>query len=144
MADQNAIENLKKILLEAKEFSVVWSVFFDLSDKPLFMKESKRVKHSAVEQIIGEICRSILNKERADIDRLMILRYADTEFYHGLLATDGVTGSFMYFEGVDTGMMMLKRADGGGCLFSRLNVIPVSGPDSYLAPSQGAGAPSVH
>ncbi len=142
--DQNAIESLKKTLLEAKEFSVVWSVFFDLSDKPLFMKESKRVKHSAVEQIIGEICRSILNKGNADIGKLIILRYANTEFYHGLLATRGVAGSFMYFESVDTGMMMLNRADGGECLFSRINVIPVSGPGSYLAPSQGRDVHAVH
>ncbi|WP_143161062.1 hypothetical protein [Pollutimonas bauzanensis] len=144
MADQNAIEKLKKTLLEAKEFSVVWSAFFDLSEHPLFMRKSKMVKHRAMEQIIGEICRSILNKENADVGRLIILRYANTEFYHGLLATEGIAGNFMYFEGVDTGMMVLNRAGGGECLFTRFHLVPVSGPDSYLAPSQGRDVHSVH
>lgn len=141
---QADIDKLKATLLQATDFSKAWNEFFDLASKPQFVAKSRKAHLEHLEPVLHEIGVALTCDDKAKLKAPHILKYANTDFYHGPLVCGSRAGTFMYFQKLGAGMAALLDKAGGRLNFCRISLTMVSSPYCFTAPPPDAEQPSVH
>lgn len=141
---QADIDKLKATLLQATDFGVAWNEFFDLARQPHFIAKSRKTHLNHLEPVLHEVGVALTSDHNAKLKALAILRYANTDFYHGPLVCGSSQGTFMYFHKQGAGMAALLDKASGRLNFCRINLAMVSSPHCFTAPPPNTERPSVH
>lgn len=141
---QADIDKLKATLLQASDFGVAWSEFFDLASQPRFIAESRKTRLEHLDPVLHEVGVALTSDHNAKLKALAILRYANTDFYHGPLVCGSSQGTFMYFKSLGAGMAALLDKTSGRLNFCRINLAMVSSPHCFTALPPDNKRPSVH
>lgn len=145
MSLQTDIDQLKTTMLQTTQFNVAWHAFFDLSMHPEFIERSNEAHLENLKPILEQIGRTLAPDGAIRLQAPLILKYANTDFYHGPLLGAGKTGTFMYFKDSGAGMATLITGEGRyQTQFCRFTLTPVHSPHSYMAPQLDTEQPLVH
>jgi hypothetical protein len=125
------INKLKFTVLQTKDFKIAWNEFFDLTMQPQFLAKSRRSQLKNLEVILNEICKVLISDNTGKLQAPLILRYEDSDFYHGPLVGVGKTGSFMYFKDSGTGMAALITGGDNNTEYCRFMATTVRSPHCY-------------
>ena len=126
MDRQTMLDTLKSTLQgSGAAFSAAWNLFFDLSESAGFMTDSHPARLDRLAPALEAVARTREDRPRRVFRAPAIMRYGDSAFYHGTIACPGYTGTFMYFEDIDAGMLALTDVRLVDVEFFRLALTPV-------------------
>jgi len=95
---------LKDQLVTAKQFSDVYTYFFDhLGEDRAFLDCGKREDHTFLKSVLASVGQELLQQPVAVHDFLAI-RVTDQPFLHGSCQFAGHLMTFFYFEDIATGL----------------------------------------
>ena len=98
---------LKKKLVQATEFNLVFHYFFDhFGENREFMSLGQEVHNRELESIISRIAGELLGTQVL-LMKLMLIRVPKQQFVHGTGIFNGRLATFFYFEDINVGMMAL-------------------------------------
>jgi hypothetical protein len=138
MCDQGAVsQNRLLVTLEAlrmamkgadssrdKSFSEVFHGFLDATDDPVFLRESKPAKDTAVKTAIEACARKLTGDEATALQGLQMLRITAAGFLHGVFRAGPLMGSFFYFEKEGQGLLAFTRF-GGMTHYTRITMTEI-------------------
>ncbi|CAM5786334.1 hypothetical protein [Castellaniella caeni] len=144
MNDQTELDALKSAMQEATDFSLVWHQFFDLASSPGFVDASDPGQL----EFLVPVLNAIFDAGGAGIPRAfqapIVLRYRDSDFYHGSVDCPEHMGAFIYFKQIDQGMLALTNVRSLASTFFRFALASVDHRCAVVLPDQQQDGPVEH
>lgn len=107
--DLSRLATLKAKLVQAKEFSDIWTYFLDhFGEDPAFHALGERTRNGFIEAIFDNVAKAMFNGKIEGRD-VLLTRLADHLFIHG----GGIFGSHLvnviYFEDIQVGVVIVVK-----------------------------------
>jgi hypothetical protein len=104
MPDLKKLIRLRQLLVEATDFSDVYSYFMDHFGKsPELMSLGKPLRDTTFLAVLEQIGSQVIGK-KARISRPLLLRVPEHTFIHGAFRLGDHLGSVLYFEDIKMGL----------------------------------------
>jgi len=118
MTLRQRMSDLKQALQSEENFSVISEKFFDMTDMDEFVYLCKSKKNELLEVILEQVLQKIFGEPR---DFTLRMKYVKKfGFYHGSFLADSLpVGTFMYFEGIQMGMVAIATNFTGDVSYAR-------------------------
>ncbi|WP_295385210.1 hypothetical protein [uncultured Thiodictyon sp.] len=122
------IEQLKTLLVNAEDFSVIMNYFLDdLVPDPAFRAKGKPLKDKTIEQrfrgVLGILQERLAIQSAGPAQMMAALWLKDFALAHGAFALGNRLGMVFYFRDLDMGLCALGALDGSmEVMFSRFSV----------------------
>lgn len=139
-----ALDALRTTMRETQKFDRAWDRFFDLTAQPKFITASRRSTLEHLEPVVHAICKIMVADPKGIFRLPAVLRYARSDFYHGIIQSARQTGSFMYFKNLDSGMVVIVNDVTRKTDFCRFALAAANSPHSFVAPSSDTREPVLH
>ena len=128
------IERLSELLETAQDLYQVADYFHDqLGNEPDLHESSEAAEHEELRVALQMAGRRALNSEQ-DLDPLMILRWEDRDFYHGVGHLGSKFVVFLYFEKHRKGLMIIVAEE---THFVRFTTFDISAQGTPAPPAEG-------
>lgn len=138
------LKNLKALMRETADFSRAWNLFFDLTERTDFVQASGVGRLDHLAPVLGVIGNADGIEPRRVFRDPVVMRYRNSDFYHGTVNCPGYLGAFMYFEDIDLGMFALTDLRSLESKFFRFALVLVDGRCNVVLPMQSGNRPTVH
>jgi hypothetical protein len=124
MPDLQKLATLKKLLVNATDFSDVYAYFMDhFGQAPDLMTLGKPLRDPAFVEAIEQIGARVTGK-KARITRPFLLRLAEHTFIHGAFVLGSHVGSVFYFEDIERGLAAFGALESEGpSEFARFSLV---------------------
>jgi hypothetical protein len=105
--DLSLLDTLKQRLIDAKEFSKVWTYFLDhFGEDPQFMALGERTRNDVVETLLVQTAKQVCGITIAAND-ILLTGLPEQKFIHGGCFVKGYMVNVLYFEEICTGTIMV-------------------------------------
>ena len=106
-AYQDRVAKLKKILVDAKDFSDVFNYFMDhLGEDPGFLMLGRRGESELLTKIVTRIARQVLGK-KVELDSMLVVEIPELQFIHGTgTVQDWIFNMFLFVDS-DIGLVAM-------------------------------------
>jgi hypothetical protein len=112
------VEEMKKRLVEADDFSDFFNHFFDCTESWLLDVDSRRIRDAHIEDAASVIVSKALGGN-ATADDFLLIEVKGTSLVHGSCSAGGFMGTIVYFRDLEWGAMAISRGMGGLMTFCR-------------------------
>lgn len=114
MLDLKKLAKLKQLLVEAKDFSDVYSYFMDhFGQSPDLAKLGEPLRDKTFMDVLESIGAQVVGK-KARISQPFFLRVADEKFIHGFFRLGDHLASVFYFEDIEKGLAAFGGVESEG------------------------------
>lgn len=114
MPDPNKLATLKRLLLEAKDFSDVYGYFLEhFGNSPKLMTFGKPLRDKTLLEVLELIGSKVIGK-KARISEPFLLRVAEQRFIHGVFRLGDHIASVLYFEDIEQGLAAFGELESDG------------------------------
>jgi hypothetical protein len=105
------LAELKQRLIDATDFSAVWTYFLDhFGERREFAKIGERTHDALIESLLIKMAKEVKNVD-LDPEEILLTRLAEQQFIHGGCLKNGKMINVLYFEDIFMGTIMICAVD---------------------------------
>jgi hypothetical protein len=124
MVDLQKLAELKRLLVEATDFSDVFGFFMDhFGEKPELMTLGGQLRDPIFVQLLEQLGSRVVGK-RSSIEQPLLLHWTEQKLIHGAFIIGDHVGSVFYFEDLEKGLAAFGSMNSQGpSQFARFSLV---------------------